>query len=71
MAVRRFTRPANALSKEFENHCHAPALYFFWYNWVHNQKTLGVTPAMAAGLSQVPVEFTDLLTAWTSKGRTD
>jgi hypothetical protein len=63
MAMRRFTRLTNAFSKKFENHCHALALYFFWYNWVRNHKTLGVTPAMAAGLSQVPVKFTDLLTA--------
>ena len=63
MAMRRFTRLTNAFSKKFENHCHSLALYFFWYNWVRNHKTLGVTPAMAAGLSQVPVKFTDLLTA--------
>jgi len=61
--MRRFTRLTNAFSKKFENRCHALALYFFWYNWVRNHKTLGVTPAMAAGLSQVPVKFTDLLTA--------
>ena len=63
MAMRRFTRLTNAFSKKFENHCHALALYFFWYNWVRNHKTLGVTPAMAAGLSQTPLKFTDLLTA--------
>lgn len=61
MAMRRFTRLTNAFSKKFENHCHALALYFFWYNWVHNHKTLGVTPAMAAGLSQTPMKMTDLL----------
>jgi len=63
MAMRRFTRLTNAFSKKFENHCHALALYFFWYNWVRNHKTLGVTPAMAAGLVQAPMKFTDLLTA--------
>jgi IS1 family transposase len=63
MAMRRFTRLTNAFSKKFENHCHAMALYFFWYNWVRNHKTLGVTPAMAAGLVQTPMKFTDLLTA--------
>jgi len=63
MAMRRFTRLTNAFSKKFENHCHALALYFFWYNWVRNHKTLGVTPAMAAGLVQTPMKFTDLLTA--------
>jgi IS1 family transposase len=62
MAMRRFTRLTNAFSKKFENHCHALALYFFWYNWVRNHKTLGVTPAMAAGLTQTPLKFTDLLT---------
>ena len=61
--MRRFTRLTNAFSKKFENHCHALALYFFWYNWVRNHKTLGVTPAMAAGLVQTPMKFTDLLTA--------
>ena len=61
--MRRFTRLTNAFSKKFENHCHSLALYFFWYNWVRQHKTLGVTPAMAAGLVQTPVKFTDLLTA--------
>jgi IS1 family transposase len=63
MAMRRFTRLTNAFSKKFENHCHSLALYFFWYNWVRDHKTLGVTPAMAAGLIQTPLKFTDLLTA--------
>nr|WP_249142082.1 IS1 family transposase [Bradyrhizobium diazoefficiens] len=50
MAMRRFTRLTNAFPKKFENHCHALALYFFWYNWCRVHKTLGVTPAMASGL---------------------
>lgn len=50
MAMRRFTRLTNAFSKKFENHCHALALYFFWYNFCRVHKTLGVTPAMASGL---------------------
>jgi hypothetical protein len=63
MAMRRFTRLKNAFSKKFENHCHSLALYFFWYNWVRSHKTLGVTPAMAAGLNPTPLKFTDLLLA--------
>jgi hypothetical protein len=63
MAMRRFTRLTNTFSKKFENHCHSLALYFFWYNWVRSHKTLGVTPAMAAGLAKTPVKFADLLTA--------
>jgi IS1 family transposase len=66
MAMRRFTRLTNAFSKKFENHCHSLALYFFWYNWVRTHKTLGVTPAMAAGLVQTPLKFTDLLTVMDS-----
>jgi IS1 family transposase len=60
MAMRRFTRLTNAFSKKFENHCHALALYFFWYNWVRIHKTLSVTPAMAAGLTHKLLSMNDL-----------
>lgn len=50
MSMRRFTRLTNAFSKKFENHCHSLAHYFVWYNFCRVHKTLGVTPAMAAGV---------------------
>jgi IS1 family transposase len=51
MHMRRFTRLTNAFSKKFENHCHMVALYTVWYNFCRIHKSLKVTPAMQAGLS--------------------
>jgi IS1 family transposase len=52
MHMRRFTRLTNAFSKKIENHCHAIALHFVYYNFVKIHKTLRVTPAMEAGLTK-------------------
>ena len=49
--MRRFTRLTNVFSKKFDNHCHALALYFVWYNFVKVHKTLRMSPAMAAGIT--------------------
>jgi IS1 family transposase len=51
MGMRRFTRLTNAFSKKLENHCHALALYFMFYNFCRIHKTLKVAPAMAAGVT--------------------
>lgn len=51
MGMRRFTRLTNAFSKKFENYCNALALYFYHYNFCRQHKTLGKTPAQAAGLT--------------------
>lgn len=51
MHMRRFTRLTNAFSKKFENHVHMVALYTVFYNWTKIHKTLRVTPAMQAGLT--------------------
>lgn len=61
MSMRRFTRLTNAFSKKFENHCHALALYFVWYNFCRIHKTLGVTPAMAAGIAPVLMNMSDIV----------
>jgi IS1 family transposase len=51
MGMRRFTRLTNGFSKKFENHAHQVALYFFHYNFCRVHKSLRVTPAMEAGLT--------------------
>ena len=51
MHMRRFTRLTNAFSKKVENHMHMVALYTVFYNWTRIHKTLRVTPAMEAGLT--------------------
>jgi IS1 family transposase len=52
MSMRRFTRLTNGFSKKLENHIAAVALHFMHYNFARIHKTLRVTPAMAAGVSE-------------------
>ncbi|MCY3725015.1 MAG: IS1 family transposase, partial [Rhodobacteraceae bacterium] len=51
MGMRRFTRLTNAFSKKLENHVHMLSLYFVHYNFIRIHKSLDVTPAMEAGLT--------------------
>jgi IS1 family transposase len=61
MGMRRFTRLTNAFSKKLENHMHAVALYFMFYNFVRVHQTLGKTPAMAAGIEAKKWEIADVV----------
>ncbi len=60
MHMRRFTRLTNAFSKKVENHMHALSLYFMFYNYCKIHKSLRITPAMAAGLTDHVLEMTDI-----------
>lgn len=51
MGMRRFTRLTNGFSKKVENLEHAVSLHFMHYNFARIHKTLRVTPAMEAGLT--------------------
>ena len=61
MRMRRFTRLTNAFSKKFENHCHALALYFVFYNFCRVHKTLGATPAMASCIVDKVMHMRDIV----------
>ena len=51
MGMRRFTRLTNGFSKKLENHLHMLSLYFVHYNFCRVHKSLRMTPAMAAGVT--------------------
>jgi len=61
MHMRRFTRLTNSFSRKVENHAHAVALFTTYYNFVRIHKTLRVTPAMAAGVSDRLWEVADIV----------
>lgn len=61
------TRLTNAFSKKVHNHACAMALHFLYYNFVRIYRTLEVTPAMAAGVTDRLWEVADMvavLEAW-------
>ncbi len=51
MGMRRMTRLTNAFSKKWENLWAAYCLWFAFYNFCRVHKTLRVTPAMEAGIT--------------------
>ena len=61
MSMRRFTRLTNGFSKKIENHAYAVALHFLHYNFARVHKTLRVTPAMQAGLSDHVWEIEEIV----------
>ena len=70
MSMRRFTRLTNGFSKKIENHAHAIALHYMFYNFCRIHKSLRVTPAMAAGVTSKLWEIEDILRvldAWLPK----
>jgi IS1 family transposase len=67
MSIRRFTRLTNAFSKKVENHALSVALHYMHYNFCRIHKTLRVTPAMAASVTDKLWSISDIvavLEAW-------
>ena len=70
MSIRRFTRLTNAFSKKLENHALSVALHYMHYNFCRIHKTLRITPAMAAGVTDRLWSVADIvavLTKWEKK----
>ena len=61
MSMRRFTRLTNGFSKKLENHSAAVALHYKHYNFVRIHRTLRVTPAMQAGLTNRVWSIEDII----------
>lgn len=62
MSMNRFARQTNSFSKKYDNHRHALALFFVFYNWVRPHKSLGgETPAMASGLTNHAMSMVEVV----------
>jgi len=59
--LRRFTRLTNAFSKKVEDHAAAVAIHFVFYNFALLHKTLRVSPAMAAGVTDRVSQVDDVV----------
>lgn len=60
MSMRRFTRLTNAFSKKAQNLHRSLAIYVMHYNFVRRHQTLGITPALAHGVTDRAWTLEDL-----------
>ena len=67
MNMRRFTRLTNAFSKKVGNHAASVALHYMYYNFCRIHKSLRVTPAMAAGVTDHVWDISDIAALLESK----
>ena len=61
MSMRRFTRLTNGFSKKLANLSHAVSLHYMYYNFARIHKTLRVSPAQAAGITDKLWEIEDIV----------
>jgi len=60
-SMRRYTRLSNGFSRKLENHEAAVALNYFAYNFIRIHRTLRVTPAMAAKVTDRLFDVSDIV----------
>jgi hypothetical protein len=61
MNMRRYTRLTNGYSKKIENHVASLAIHYFHYNYIRIHPTLRVSPAMAAGVTDLLWGIEDMI----------
>jgi hypothetical protein len=62
--LRRYTRLSNGFSRKLENHAAAVALNYFAYKFIKIHRTLRMSPAMAAGVTDRLWSVEDLVALW-------
>ena len=67
--MRRYTRLSNGFSRKLDNHAAATALNYFAYNFIKIHRTLRMSPAMAAGVTDRLWDVNDLVALWESYER--
>ena len=68
-SMRRYTRLSNGFSRKVENHAAAVALNYFAYNFIQIHRTLRMSPAMAAGVTDHLWSVDDLVALWEDEER--
>lgn len=59
--MRRFTRLTNGFSKKVQNQSYAVALHYMHYSFCRIHKSLRVTPAMEAGVTDHVWEIEEIV----------
>jgi hypothetical protein len=67
--MRSYTRLSNGFSRKLENHAAATALNYFAHNFIKIHRTLRVSPAMAAGVTDRLWSGEDLVALWEVYGQ--
>ncbi len=62
--IRRSTRLSNGFSRKLENNAAAVALNYFAYNFIKIHRTLRISHAMAAGVTDRLRDVSDLVALW-------